>query len=81
MEDGFSIQKLLTLRKVTRAVSDTLRAQMKEHLTTLAPLLRPKAVLGDYIQSSAKESARGGEKLSANCRVCMKRSHRQSPST
>lgn len=62
MEDGFSIQNLLTLRKVTRAVSDTLRAQMKEHLSTLAPLLRPKAVLGDYIQSSAKETARGGEK-------------------
>lgn len=62
MEERFDIQKLLALRKVTRSVSDLLRAQLKEHLTTLAPLLRPKAVLGDYIQSTAKESARGGEK-------------------
>ncbi|HVG39771.1 MAG TPA: hypothetical protein VM870_10810, partial [Pyrinomonadaceae bacterium] len=62
MDEGFSIQKLLLLRKITRAVSDLLRAQMKEHLTTLSPLLRPKSVLGDYIQSSTKETARGGEK-------------------
>lgn len=62
MDENFNIQKLLLLRKITRAVSDLLRAQMREHLTTLAPLVRPKTVLGDYIQSSSKDATRGGEK-------------------
>ncbi|MGB9180919.1 MAG: hypothetical protein WCB68_16930 [Pyrinomonadaceae bacterium] len=62
MEESFDTQKLLTLRKVTRAVSDLLRAQMKEYLSTLAPLLRPRTVLGDYVQTSTKETTRGSDK-------------------
>jgi hypothetical protein len=62
MEENFSIQKLLVLRKLTRAISDLLRNQMKEHLATLAPLLRPRAVLGDYVQSNIKEVVKGADK-------------------
>jgi hypothetical protein len=62
MDDGYDIQRLLTLRKLTRALADLLRAQMKEYISTLAPLLRPKTVLGDYVQTSTKESTRGGDK-------------------
>lgn len=58
MDESFNTQKLLVLRKLTRAVADLLREQMREYLTTLAPLLRPKAVLGDYVQGSAKESSK-----------------------
>lgn len=62
MEDGYSIQKLLVLRKLTKAISTVLREQMDIYLSTLAPLLRPRLVLGDYVASSTKESVRGAEK-------------------
>lgn len=62
MEDGYSIQRLLTLRKLTRAIADLLRSQMKDYLATLAPVLRPRAVLGDYVESNFNETARGADK-------------------
>jgi len=57
-----SIQSILVLRKLTRAVADAVRAQMMDYLATLMPLLRPKTVLGDYIQGGTKESARRADK-------------------
>lgn len=60
MEEGYSIQRLLVLRKLTVAISKLLSEQMRDYLTTLAPLLRPKTVLGDYIHSSTKEHVRAG---------------------
>lgn len=62
MDETFSTQRLLALRKLTRAVADLLRSQMKDHLTTLAPLFRPRQVLGNYVGSSAYEASRTGEK-------------------
>jgi hypothetical protein len=56
------IQTLLTLRKVTRALAEHLRGQMTEHLATLTPLLRPRAVFGDYVQGGAKEGAKRADK-------------------
>ena len=58
-----SIQALLVRRKLTRAIADVARAQVTEYLTTLAPLLRPKTVLGDYIQGGSKEPNHKAEKL------------------
>jgi hypothetical protein len=57
-----NIQTLLVLRKLTRTIADTLRTQMVEYLATLTPLLRPKTVLGDYIQGGQKEPARRADK-------------------
>ncbi|HTU99748.1 MAG TPA: hypothetical protein VMF13_04365 [Luteitalea sp.] len=62
MDGRDSIQSLLVLRKVTRAIAETVRAQMVEYLTVLSPLLRPKLVLGDYVHGGAKESAPRSEK-------------------
>ncbi len=62
MEERYDIQKLLVLRKLTRAIADALRGQMKGYLSTLAPLLRPRTVLGDYVQTSTKETTRGADK-------------------
>jgi hypothetical protein len=57
-----STQSLLVLRKLTRAIADSVRAQMTEYLATLAPLLRPKMVLGDYVEDGSKESTRRSDK-------------------
>jgi hypothetical protein len=61
-----SVQSLLVLRKLTRAVTDVVRVQMTEYLRTLTPLLRPKAVLGDYIQGGLKEPSRKSDKAFAD---------------
>lgn len=61
-QEQYNLQQLLALRKLTRAISDLLRGQLKEYLATLAPVLRPKNVLGDYVQGTAREAARGTER-------------------
>jgi hypothetical protein len=63
MDERYTIQKLLVLRKVTRAVADELRGQLKGHLTTLAPLFRPRNILGEQVRGGVKESAKGSEKV------------------
>ncbi len=62
MEEHYSTQRLLALRKSTRAIADLLRTQMKEYLSTLAPLFRPRNVLGSYAESGGYEASRTGEK-------------------
>ena len=62
MDGRDSTQSLLVLRKLTRAIADIARAQMTEYLATLAPLLRPKVVLGDYVEDGSKESTRRSDK-------------------
>jgi hypothetical protein len=57
-----SVQSLLVLRKLTRAITEVVRAQMAEHLATLTPLLRPTAVLGEYVQGGQKEGSRKADK-------------------
>jgi hypothetical protein len=61
MEERFSTKQLLALRKLTRAAGDLLRGQLKQHLETLAPLLRPRNVLGEYVQPATKETIKGAE--------------------
>ena len=60
--EPYSIQRLLSLRKLTRAIADLLRAELKDYLSAMAPLLRPRNVLGDYVQGASKEGSRGSEK-------------------
>jgi len=61
MMADYSTQSMLTLRRITRSMADILRQQLKEYLSTLSPLLRPKSVFGDYIQGGAKELVRGAD--------------------
>src|SRR5262245_39176534 len=58
----YTIQRLLVLRKLTRAVADLVRNQLKEHLAAIAPLLRPKSVFGDHIQGGNRETVQGQDK-------------------
>jgi len=62
MNAGDSVESLLVLRKLTRAITDVVRVQMTEYLKVLTPLLRPKAVLGDYVQGGPKEPNRRADK-------------------
>src|SRR6476620_4380234 len=62
MDGRDSTQSLLVLRKLTRAIADVVRVQMTEYLATLAPLLRPKMVLGDHVEDGTKESGRRSDK-------------------
>jgi hypothetical protein len=57
-----SVQSLLLLRKLTRAVTEAVRVQMIGSLATLTPLLKPTTVLGDYVQGGQKELTRKAEK-------------------
>jgi hypothetical protein len=57
-----SVESLLVLRKLTRAITDVVRVQMTEYLKVLTPLMRPKAVLGDYVQGGPKEPNRKADK-------------------
>jgi hypothetical protein len=61
MADRDGTQSLLVLRKLTRAIADAVRAEATGHLTTLAPLLRPQTVLGDFILGGVKENTRRAE--------------------
>lgn len=61
VDNRYSIERLIELRKLTRAIADLLRGQMKEYLATLAPLLRPHVLLGGYIQGTTKDPVRGAD--------------------
>jgi hypothetical protein len=62
MDGRDSTHSLLVLRKLTRAIADVVRVQMTEYLATLAPLLRPKMILGDHVEDGTKESTRRSDK-------------------
>jgi hypothetical protein len=62
MGEPYTTKRLLVLRKLTRAIADLLRGQMRDYLAALAPLLRPRAVFGDYVQGAAKEPVAGADK-------------------
>lgn len=62
MKERDGVQSLLVLRKLTRAITDVVRVQMTEYLKVLTPLLRPKALLGDYVQGGPKEPSRKSDK-------------------
>ena len=62
MDGRDDVQSLLVRRKLTRAITDAVRVQMTEYLKALTPLLRPKAVLGEYVHGGPKESSRKADK-------------------
>jgi hypothetical protein len=62
MQARYNTEQLLSLRRVTRAMADLLRGQMKEYVSTLAPLFHPKVVLSSYVEGPAYDVSRIGEK-------------------
>jgi len=62
IDERCSTQRMLVLRRLTRAITDLLHGQLREYLSALAPLLRPRSILGDYAQGGTREGLRGSEK-------------------
>jgi len=62
MDRRDSTRSLLVLRKLTRAIAEIVRAEITEYLAAFAPLLRPKMLLGDYVEDGSKDSTRRSEK-------------------
>ncbi|QKZ02397.1 hypothetical protein [Pseudomonas eucalypticola] len=58
MTQAFDVEALIKLRLQTRAISDVLRAQAADYLSTLTPLLRPQALFGEYLQGAPRGSGR-----------------------
>jgi hypothetical protein len=63
MAEPQSTQDLLELRKLTRRVADILRGELIQNLSTLMPLVRPRTLLGHYVQGAGKDPARGADKV------------------
>ena len=58
MDEIYTTQKLLALRRLTRAIGDVVCTQMAEYIATLTPLFRQKLVFGDHIQGGTKEQVK-----------------------
>ena len=63
MKDSQTTQELLELRKLTRSVAEALRNDLVQYLGTLMPLVRPRTILGHYVQGAPKEAVRGADKI------------------
>ena len=61
MDENYTTQKLLGLRKLTKAIGDAVSTQMAEYVATLTPLFRQKLIFGEHIQGGAKEQVKGAD--------------------
>ncbi|WP_251979172.1 hypothetical protein [Salinicola avicenniae] len=58
MTQPFDVESFIRSRKQTRAISDLLKAQASDYLTTLSPLVRPQPLFGEYLQGAPRGSGR-----------------------
>lgn len=57
-----STRKFIALRKLTRTLAETLRADVRSTLVTIEPLLRPRSVFGEHVQGHGKELVKGADR-------------------
>lgn len=62
MDSPIDFQRLLKLRKLTRAVSEHFSKQLRSYLRILTPLLDPRRTFGTYIHRDSKLSPPNAEK-------------------
>jgi hypothetical protein len=55
-DPSITLDRLLKLRRATRALAEFLEGELRAYLDTVAPLLRPKRLLGNLIQGESTES-------------------------
>lgn len=61
MQQAFDIESFIRLRKQTRVVGDLLHEQAMDYLTTLALLIRPQMVFGEYLQGAPRGNGRDSQ--------------------
>jgi hypothetical protein len=60
MADQFEFSELMNRRRLTTSVAEVLKGRLLAYLNTFAPLLRPRAILGDLTRGST-EKIKGAE--------------------
>ena len=55
-------RKFIALRKLTRALAETLRNDLRDTLMTVEPLLRPRTMFGEHIQGGGKDLIKGADR-------------------
>jgi hypothetical protein len=63
------IQRLLDLRRITQAISRSFEADLKAHLSTLAPLFSPLPLFGEYVRGGVRSSGLEAEKAYSELRA------------
>jgi len=58
---GLNVEEVLRLHNLTTDVADSCERQLRKHLDAMAPLFRPRRILGDYIEGPGRESVVGAE--------------------
>ena len=56
---GLNVEQVLRLHNITKDVSKICDRQLRTYLDALAPLFRPRRVLGDFVEGTGRESAVG----------------------
>jgi hypothetical protein len=59
---ALKVEQLLHLHRLTKDVSTFCRGQLKSYLDAMAPLFRPRRLLGEFIEGHGRETALGAEK-------------------
>lgn len=58
MTQPFDVDGFIRSRKQTRVISDLLKARASDYLATVAPLMRPQPLFGEYLQGAPRGSGR-----------------------
>ncbi|MGQ7246817.1 hypothetical protein ACUN9Y_05715 [Halomonas sp. V046] len=61
MQREFDIESFIKLRKQTRVVGDLLHEQAMDYMATLALLIRPQLVFGEYLQGAPRGNGRDAQ--------------------
>ena len=68
-----NVEQLLHLHSVTKDVSKLCEKQLRIYLEALAPVFRPRRVLGDHVEGSGRESVVGADQNLAELREMYER--------
>ena len=58
---GLNVEAVLRLHNLTTDIAGSCERQLRKYLDALAPLFRPRRILGDYIEGSGREGVAGAE--------------------
>src|SRR5207253_2650558 len=56
---GLNVEQVLRLHNLTKDVSKFCERQLRTYLDALAPIFRPRRILGDFVEGSGREGAVG----------------------